>query len=223
MPVFRDVNLIWTGLSFPKCAACGNFGHVLSGCKSGEKNSGQGLKRRRFLCFNSDKRHFVLIYAKKQAPIFHLVSFNGVTWASVVSGSPKNLFSTVLVENNLSIGSVDSSMPAIMILALHVADISCKLDWLLAVLSANSAVPPTPKHNPMLKMAVDTLLFIPPVSSVVIAISQEIFPSGACVLTVKIDGLETNLAVLENLVKAILNKLDSFGSGSSMITLSLPQ
>ncbi|KAG9300154.1 hypothetical protein G9A89_010564 [Geosiphon pyriformis] len=211
MLVFKRVNLIWAGLSSPKCAACGSLGHVSSGCKSGKKTSGQGFMRKRFLCSDSDKRHLALIYAKKQAPMSCPVSFGGTTWAFVVSGSPKkNLFSTPLIENNLGISSVDGLMPAVMFLALHVsvlecslenvfdqvADISHKLDRLLAVLSAGYTIPPTLKHNSVLDIAVDVPLFAPPMPSVVTAI---------------------NLAVLENSVKAILHKLDSFVSGSGTI------
>ncbi|KAG9292763.1 hypothetical protein G9A89_001293 [Geosiphon pyriformis] len=196
IPVFKSVNLVWASLSSSKCVICSNFDHVSSKC-------------------GSDKRCLVLIYAKKQALMFCPVSFGDTTWASV---------------NNLSIGSVDSLMLAIMILVSHVsvfkhllknvsdqvADISHKLNRLLAVLSASFIVPSTPEHNPVLNMAVDTLLFILPMPSVVTAVSQNIFLSGSCVLTVKIGGLEANLAVLENSVKVILNKLDFFGFGSGM-------
>ncbi|KAG9298543.1 hypothetical protein G9A89_018902 [Geosiphon pyriformis] len=163
------------------------------------------------------------------------VFFGGMTWASVVSGSSKNLYFIPFIKNNLSIDSVDSLMLAVMILALNVsvfkyslenvsdqvANISHKLDRLLAVLSASFTVPPTPKHNPVLNIIVDTLLFVLPVSSVVTVVFQNISSSGFCVLTVKIGGLEANLAVLENSVKVILNKLDFFGFGSGMVTLSL--
>ncbi|KAG9305001.1 hypothetical protein G9A89_007404 [Geosiphon pyriformis] len=224
------VNLVWIGLFSPKYAACENFGYILSGCESGEKDSGQGSKKKRFLCSDSDKRHLVLIYAKKQALISYLVFFGSATWASVVSGFPKNSYFTLIIGNNSSIGSVNSLMLVVKILALCVsvfehslenvldqmADISHKLNRLLAVLSANFAVPPSSEHNPVLDMTVDALLFVSPVLSVITAISQEISPSGARVLTAKVGGLKANLAVLENLVKAILNKLDSFGFGSSM-------
>ncbi|KAG9303134.1 hypothetical protein G9A89_005092 [Geosiphon pyriformis] len=160
----------------------------------------------------------------------HSVSFSGVTWASVVSGSPKNLYSTLLVETNSSIELVDSLTPAVTILASHVsvfehslenmfdqvADISHKLNRLLAVLSVNFTVSLTSEHNPVLNMAVDTLLFIPPVLNVVTVVSQDIFPSGSHVLTIKVSGLKANLMVLENSVKTILSKLDFFGSGSSV-------
>ncbi|KAG9293942.1 hypothetical protein G9A89_019280 [Geosiphon pyriformis] len=185
IPVFRGVNLIWTGLSSPKYTTYENFGHVSSGCESGEKDSGQNSRKKKFLCSDSDKRCLVLIYAKKQTLISHPVFFSGMTWASVVSGSPKNSFSILLIENNLSIGSVDGSMPMVMILALHVsvlkhslenvldqvADISRKLDRLLAVLSANFAVPPSSEHNLVLDMAIDISLFVLPVPSVVTAVS----------------------------------------------------
>ncbi|KAG9291308.1 hypothetical protein G9A89_021810 [Geosiphon pyriformis] len=119
---------------------------------------------------------------------------------------------------------------AVTILALHIsvlecslenmsdqmANISCKLDKLLAVLSVSFTVPPTPKHNPVLDMTVNTLLFVSPVPSVVTAISQDISPSGFCVLTVKVDGLKANLAVLENSIK-IVNKF----SGVKVFTLGL--
>ncbi|KAG9291657.1 hypothetical protein G9A89_022076 [Geosiphon pyriformis] len=165
------------------------------------------------------KRHLVLIYAKKQTPVFCLVFFSGATWAFVISGSSKNSYSILLIENNSSIGSVNSLMSVVKILASRVsvferlfknvldqvANISSKLDRLLAVLSANFAVLFSSKYNPVLNMAVNALLFVPP----------EIFPSGAHVLTAKVSGLETNLVVLENSIKVILNKLDSFGSGSA--------
>ncbi|KAG9298554.1 hypothetical protein G9A89_018913 [Geosiphon pyriformis] len=167
------------------------------------------------ILLDKDSRYFVLIYAKKQAPMSCPVSFGGVTWASVKSGSPKHLYSTPLIKNNSSIGSVDSLILAVIILASHVsvfkhslenvsdqmANISHKLDRLLAVLSASFTVLPTPKHNPVLDMTVNALLFVFPVFSVVTAVSQNIFPSGFCVLTVKIGGLKANLAVLENSVK----------------------
>ncbi|KAG9301079.1 hypothetical protein G9A89_012462 [Geosiphon pyriformis] len=228
--VFRSVNLVWAGLFFPKCAVCGNFGHVLFGCKSGEKNSGQDSIKKKFLCSDLNKRRLVLIYAKKQAPVSYLVFFSGVTWASVVSSFPKNLYSTSLAETNSGIGSVASLMSVVTFLALcvsvlkhslknvsdQVANILCKLNRLLAVLLVNSTVSSTPKHNPMLNMTVNALLFVSPISGVVTAISQNISPSGAHVLTAKIGGLEANLVVLENSVKAILCKLDFFCSGSGM-------
>ncbi|KAG9296040.1 hypothetical protein G9A89_011892 [Geosiphon pyriformis] len=216
MLVFRGVNLIWAGLSSSKCTACENFGYVSSNCESSEKNSGQSSRKKRFLCFDLNKRCLVLIYAKKQASVS--------CPAFVVSGSPKNSYSIPFVGNNLSIGLVDSLMPAVTILALcvsvlkhllenvldQVINISHKLDRLLAILLVNFAVPSSPEHNPVLDMTVDTLLFVFPVPSVITAISQEISSSGAHVLTAKVGGLEANLAVLENLVKAILNKLNSF-------------
>ncbi|KAG9298834.1 hypothetical protein G9A89_015855 [Geosiphon pyriformis] len=175
--------------------------------------------------------------SRNSAPVSYPVSFSGATWSSVISGFPKNSYSTLLVENNLSIGSVDSLMPVVTILALHISvlehshenmsdqvtDISYKLDRLLAVSSVNFAVPLSPEHNPMLDMVVDAPLFVPSVPSVVTTVSQEIFLSGAHVLTAKVGGLKANLTVLKNLVKAILNKLDSFCSGSSMITPFFPQ
>ncbi|KAG9298837.1 hypothetical protein G9A89_015858 [Geosiphon pyriformis] len=210
--VFKGVNFIWAGLFSSKCVTYSNFGHISSGCGSGKKNFGPGFKNKRFFCSDSDKRHLVLIYAKIQAFVSYLISFSGATWAFVVSGSPKNLYSTPLVENNSSIGSVDSLMPVVMILALHIsvfkhslknmsnqiADISHKLDRLLVVSSASFTVPSISKHNPKLDMAVNALLFVFFMLSVITTISQDISPSGSHVLTAKIGGLETNLAVLEN-------------------------
>ncbi|KAG9304358.1 hypothetical protein G9A89_019920 [Geosiphon pyriformis] len=156
--------------------------------------------------------HLVFIYAKKQASMSHLIFFGDQF-------------------------RHDSLMPAVIILALYIsvlkcslenvfdqmADISHKLDKLLAVLSVDVSVFSTLKHNLMLDMAVDTLLFIPPVSGVITAIFQDISPSGSQVLTVKVGGLEANLVVLENSVKAILNNLGSFRFGSGVVTPSLPQ
>ncbi|KAG9301965.1 hypothetical protein G9A89_021009 [Geosiphon pyriformis] len=234
MPVFKGINFIWAGLSFLKCATCGNFGHVFSGCSSSEKTFGLGFKKR-FLCSNLDKKCLVLIYAKKQAPVSCFVSFGGATWASVVSGSPKNLSSTLFVETNMNIElvgdpkltTVTTSEVAILASCVsvlkhlfenvsdQVADISHKLDRLLAVSLASFVVLPTLEHNPMLNMAVDTLLFVPPMPSVIAAVAQDIFPSGFRVLTAKVGGLKTSLLVLENSIKIIMNKLNSFGSGSS--------
>ncbi|KAG9298946.1 hypothetical protein G9A89_015968 [Geosiphon pyriformis] len=225
MLVFKGINLVWDGLLSPKCATCGNFGHVSSGCNSGEKIFKLDFKKR-FLCSNLDKKCLVLIYAKKQALVSCPVFFGGATWASVISGSPKNLSSIPFVGTNTNIKPVGSSMPKIAILASHVsvfeclfenvsdqiADISHKLDRLLAVLSASFVVSPTPEHNPVLDMAVDALL-----------VTQDIFPSGSQVLTAKVGGLEASLLVLENSIKTIMNKLDSFGSGNGIVLHSLPQ
>ncbi|KAG9303428.1 hypothetical protein G9A89_013754 [Geosiphon pyriformis] len=170
MLVFKDVNLVWTGLSSPKCVAC-------------------------------DKRCFVLIYAKKQASVSHLIFFGSMTWASVVNDSSKNLSSTLFVGTNLNIRLVDSSMFAVTVLALHisvlkyllenvfkqVANISRKLNRVLAVSLANLTVLFISEHIPVLNMAVNISLFIPFVHSVVTAISQNIFPSGFYVLTAKCD------------------------------------
>ncbi|KAG9307687.1 hypothetical protein G9A89_023252 [Geosiphon pyriformis] len=179
MLVFRGINLVWTGLFSSKYTAYGNFGH--------------GFMRKRFLCFDSDKRCLVLIYAKKQTPVSHLIFFSDTTWTFVVSSFPKNLYSTLLTGNNLGISSVASLMPVVMFLASCVTDILHKLDRLLAVSLANSTVPPTSKHNSVLDIAVDTPLFIFPMPGVVTAVSQNIFPNGTCVLTAKIGGLEANL------------------------------
>ncbi|KAG9304362.1 hypothetical protein G9A89_019924 [Geosiphon pyriformis] len=205
--VFKSVNLIWTGLSSLKYAACDNFGYVFFECGSDEKNFGQSFKKR-FFCSNSDKKHLVLIYAKKQAPVSYLISFGGVTWASIVSSFPKILSSILFIETNLGMGLV--------------ADISHKLNRLLAVSLVSVPVFPTPEHNLMLDMAVDTPLFIPFMPGVITAISQDISPSGSQVLTAKVGGLKANLMVLKNSVKAILNNLDSFGSDSGVITLFSP-
>ncbi|KAG9288596.1 hypothetical protein G9A89_006697 [Geosiphon pyriformis] len=226
--VFKGVNLIWAGLFSPKYTVYGNFGHISSRCNSGEKNIEQSFKKR-FLCSDSDKKHLVLIYAKKQAPVSCPVFFGGVTWTFVVSDFSKNLSSILFVETNSGIGSVDGSTSVVIILASYIsvlkhllenvfdqmADILHKLNRLLAVLLANFTVLPIFKHNPVLDMAVDTPLFVPSVLSVVTAISQNISPSGFQVLTVKVSGLEANLVVLENLIKATMNKLNSFGSDSS--------
>ncbi|KAG9301298.1 hypothetical protein G9A89_009230 [Geosiphon pyriformis] len=235
-PVFKSINLVWAGLLSPKYTAYSNFGHVSSGCSSGKKTFGLGFKKR-FFCSNSDKKCLVLIYAKKQAPMFCSVSFGGTTWASVVSGFPKNLFSIPFVKTNIDIELVSSLMPKVAILALcvsvlehlfenvsdQVANISCKLNRLLAVLSASFVVSLTPKHNSVLDMAVDALLFVSPVPSVVTTVTQDIFPSGSRVLTVKVGGLEASLLVLKNSIKTIMNKLDSFGFGSGVVIHFLPQ
>ncbi|KAG9291781.1 hypothetical protein G9A89_012066 [Geosiphon pyriformis] len=205
MLVFKGINLIWTGLLSPKCIVCGNFGHVSSGCSNNKKTFGLDFKKR-FLCSNLDKRHLALIYAKKQAPVFRFVSFGDMTWAFVISGSPKNLSFTLFVETNMDIGPVSSSMPEIAILASRVsvlkcsfknvfdqiANILCKLNRLLAVSSVSFVVSPTPEHNSVLDMAVDTPLFVSPMPSVVTTVTHDISPSGSRVLTVKVDGLEAS-------------------------------
>ncbi|KAG9298226.1 hypothetical protein G9A89_002714 [Geosiphon pyriformis] len=225
-PVFKGINLVWAGLLSPKCATCDNFGHVFFGCSSGEKTFGLGFKKK-FLCSNSDKKHLVLIYAKKQASMSYLVSFGSVTWASVVNSSPKSLSFMPFVKTNIGIGLVDSSTPEVAILALcisvlehslknvsdQIANILHKLNRLLAVLSVSFVASPTSEHDSVLDMAVDTPLFVPPMSSVVTTITQDISLSGSQVLTVKVSGLEASLMVLENSIKTIMNKLDSFGSG----------
>ncbi|KAG9298992.1 hypothetical protein G9A89_020305 [Geosiphon pyriformis] len=170
-PVFKGVNLIWAGLSSSKCATCGNFGYFFSGCGSGKKNFEQSFKKK-FLCSNSDKRHLVFIYTKKQAPMFCPISFGSVTWASVISSSSKNLFFTPFVEINSGMRSVNGSTSVVIILALCVSvfkhllenvfdqmvDILHKLDRLLVVSSVSFPVLPTLEHNPVLNMTVDALL-----------------------------------------------------------------
>ncbi|KAG9305073.1 hypothetical protein G9A89_007713 [Geosiphon pyriformis] len=115
-PVFKSINLVWAGLSSSKYATCDNFGHIFFGYSDSEKTFGLGFKKR-FLCFDLDKRCLVLIYAKKQALVSHSVFFGGTTWASVVSGSPKNLSSTLFIETNMNIGPVGSSISEVAILA----------------------------------------------------------------------------------------------------------
>ncbi|KAG9305286.1 hypothetical protein G9A89_007781 [Geosiphon pyriformis] len=140
-----------------------------------------------------DKRRLVLIYAKKQAPMSHPVSFGGATWTSVVNSSPKNLSSIPFVETDISIRLVSGSMPEVAILALcvsvlkhlfenvsnQIANILHKLNRLLAVSSVSFVVSPTPKHKPVLDIAVDTLLFVFSVPSVITIIAHDISPSGS--------------------------------------------
>ncbi|KAG9286742.1 hypothetical protein G9A89_012292 [Geosiphon pyriformis] len=185
----------------------------------------------------ADKRHLVFIYAKKQAPMSYSVSFGNVTWASIISSTPKNLSSILFIETNLGIELVNDLTSVVMILALHIsvlkcslenvsnqmANISCKLDRLLAVLLASFIVLPTPEHNLVLDITANASLFVLSVPHVITANSQNISLNGSQVLTAKVSGLEANLLVLENSVKTILNKLDSFGSGSGVITFFLSQ
>ncbi|KAG9294758.1 hypothetical protein G9A89_008237 [Geosiphon pyriformis] len=192
MLIFKSINLIWAGLLSSKCATCGNFGHVSSGYSNGEKTFGLGFKKR-FLCSDLDKKCLVFIYAKKQALMSCPVFFGGMTWASVISGFSKNLSSTPFVETNINIRLVGGLTPEVAILALcvsvfehlfknvsdQIADISCKLDRLLAVLSASFVVSPTSDHNPVLDMAVDTPLFVPSVPSVIATVAHNISSSGS--------------------------------------------
>ncbi|KAG9295905.1 hypothetical protein G9A89_006644 [Geosiphon pyriformis] len=74
VPVYKSVNLHWTGLFLACCAKYKQYGHISNMCS---------------VCLAN-------IYKKKQASVVYLVSFGGKSWAQVAGGSPFYVFLSVL-------------------------------------------------------------------------------------------------------------------------------
>ncbi|KAG9307722.1 hypothetical protein G9A89_023287 [Geosiphon pyriformis] len=84
-PVLKGANLHWSYMSSAKCAKCENLGYISLDCSVNRKVSSGGTTCR--ILLNDDKSRLASIYARCSAPISHLVSFGGVSWANIVGGS----------------------------------------------------------------------------------------------------------------------------------------
>ncbi|KAG9289806.1 hypothetical protein G9A89_015386 [Geosiphon pyriformis] len=103
MPVLKNANLRWSCLISAKCAKCEKLSYTSLGCVIGGKFSSGNLSRKAFS--NTDKSRLAAIYAKRSAPVAHLVSFGDLSWAKVARGSSSFSFSSqnVLLNDGFSL------------------------------------------------------------------------------------------------------------------------
>ncbi|KAG9301490.1 hypothetical protein G9A89_008342 [Geosiphon pyriformis] len=112
MPVLRSANLHWSCFVLAKCE---KSGHISLDCAiSGRVSSGLSLHR---VLSDPDKSRLAAIYAKQSAPIARPVSFSGLSWAKVASGSsfPPLSGRNASVKSGSSLGMVLSLLVSIIV------------------------------------------------------------------------------------------------------------
>ncbi|KAG9287981.1 hypothetical protein G9A89_017576 [Geosiphon pyriformis] len=194
------------------------FGHVSDVCSIGE-NSGVCGKR---MVSDQDRVCLAGIYKKKQAPIARPVFFGGKTWVQIAGGSLSRMVSLVFSSANMSSGGkllllVSSSSDVfglndclavlecfLELLADQISDILKKLNGVdlvpLVPLFCGSplavSVPEVLVSN--LDMLVDHVLASSDLLPSNVNVLDASFGSSISkILTIKIDGLESKLLVLE--------------------------
>ncbi|KAG9286220.1 hypothetical protein G9A89_014206 [Geosiphon pyriformis] len=95
-PVLRGAHLCWSYLGSTVYAKCDKVGYTSLSCASGRKISSGSLSCRVLL--DTDKNRLAAIYAKCLAPVFHPVTFGGMSWVKIAGGS---LFSPLSVHSGL--------------------------------------------------------------------------------------------------------------------------
>ncbi|KAG9300420.1 hypothetical protein G9A89_010045 [Geosiphon pyriformis] len=240
VPVFKNVNLYWAGLSLASCTRCKQFSHVMVNCSLGEYS---GVRGRRVVS-EQDWICLAGIYKKKSASVTRPVSFGGKTWAQVVGGSPSHMISSDLVGTGLHSGLVPSSMatvsPTVSYLNDWLAILECSLelltDHISGILVRLESIDLVPVVTPSLSllpvvsetlssdvisdMILDTALVLPgtPLSVIHDAVVK-LSSSSSKVFTAKVSGLETKLIALEVSIGSVLNKLNILCSGSGLSVL----
>ncbi|KAG9284330.1 hypothetical protein G9A89_007485 [Geosiphon pyriformis] len=130
MPVLRGANLHWSCLVSAKYAKCGKSGHTSLGCAIGGRVS-SGLSSRKVLS-DTDKSRLAAIYAKRSAPVACPVSFGGLSWVKIASGSFFPSFSgqNTSVEFGSS-SKIDPSLPVLIKVNDRFAALECSLASLM--------------------------------------------------------------------------------------------
>ncbi|KAG9291577.1 hypothetical protein G9A89_021996 [Geosiphon pyriformis] len=96
--VLRSTNLRWSSLVSARCAKCEKLGHISLNCaESGKVSPGGSFHR---VLSDADKSRLAAIYAKQSALVTHPVSFGGLSWVKITSGSSSfSLFGQVVSVN----------------------------------------------------------------------------------------------------------------------------
>ncbi|KAG9285762.1 hypothetical protein G9A89_013187 [Geosiphon pyriformis] len=211
VPVYKSVNLYWTGFSLACCAKCKQLGHIFDVCSIGK---------------NSGIRH-------KQALIVCPVFFSGKTWIQIVGSSPFYVVSSVLsgagsflctkplmstsnpLDNSGLANHMNSLKHSIGLLSDQVSEILRKLSFvdLVLVLSPScvlSLIIAVPLDSALsLDITIDSMvvLSLPPLP-VINNTTSDLSLSSLKILITKVGGLELKMMALEILVNSVLARLD---------------
>ncbi|KAG9288068.1 hypothetical protein G9A89_017663 [Geosiphon pyriformis] len=208
IPVFKNMNLCWTGLSLACCAQCKQFGHISVDCIVGKNCGG---------C------------SKQQTPIICPVSFGGKTWAQVANGSSFFVVPSVSSSTSLFSGAMSSSyiFAPLGVSSLYdcLVSLECSLELLAnqvsGVMKKLSFVElvPLPSVSQVLPSAVSVFLASGSNSDMILdgvsvsfvfsfsAIDNNVSGfslSSSKILTTKIDGLESKMVFLEASISLVL-------------------
>ncbi|KAG9296236.1 hypothetical protein G9A89_014828 [Geosiphon pyriformis] len=212
IPVFKSVNLHWTGLSLARCVYCKQFDHISTECLLGG-NSGVYDK---WLITLQDWVRLPNIYKKKHTPIVRPVSFNGKTWAQMAGGSFSHVVSSIssgvgLSSNAKLVPLVSKSLGGFCL----VSDILKKLSFVKLVPLvfsphvSHSVVITSVTINVDSDMAIDdTAVSLSSSFSVVANLVINLSTSSSKVLTTKVGRLEFKIVVLKVSVESVLERLD---------------
>ncbi|KAG9287616.1 hypothetical protein G9A89_019677 [Geosiphon pyriformis] len=201
-PVLRSINLCWSCLVSAKCAKCGKSGHTSLGCEVGGKDF-SGLSLHKVLS-DADKSRLAAIYVKQSALVACPVSFGGLSWAKVASGS----FFPSLSGRNVSVKSGSSlEMKSFLLVSIEVNDRFATFERSLA--SLVEQVGKLAKKLDALGSMVDIVMS----ESLGAATSGEVV-AGAMFFDVSVvSKLEDSIKCLMKTVLDLSAKVDSFGAG----------
>ncbi|KAG9285143.1 hypothetical protein G9A89_000644 [Geosiphon pyriformis] len=227
-PVFKNVNLRWTGLSLAYCAKYKQIGHISDVCSSGEISGACGKR------------------VKKQAPIACSVSFDSRTWAQIAGSlffhvassvlfgaslflvAKTSLFASALSDDRDMYDCLASLEHSLKLLADQISGILEKLGSIKLVSLATtsdaslSAVSVSVVSGLNLDIVLDGALMIPNFSSPVIGDTTLIISSSnSKVLTTKVSSLESKMVALEISVEFVLEKLDCLCSDLGLSAASI--
>ncbi|KAG9296006.1 hypothetical protein G9A89_011858 [Geosiphon pyriformis] len=195
VPVYKDVNLHWTGLSLACCTKCKQFGHISDVCSVGS-NSG--------ICFSSGAS--LLLSTKFLVMASNLFDNSGL--ANCLASLEcflellSNQISDILKKLSL-VNLLPMSLPPCAPLPLVAPPLDSALDS---------------------NMTVDGIV-VPSFFSLLLVnkTTSKLSLSSSKVLTTKIGGLESKMMALEVSVSLVLMKLDSLCSGLGSLASHLSQ
>ncbi|KAG9292210.1 hypothetical protein G9A89_023930 [Geosiphon pyriformis] len=209
VPVYKSVNLCWTGLFLACCTKCKQLDHI-----------------------STNQVCLANIYKKKQVPIIRPVSFNEKTWTQVTGSS----FSHVVLSGLFGTGSFSDAKSVLLVsnflgnscllLMDQVSVIIKKLSFMeLVPLVSDSHVSFLVVLAPVVsnldsEMALDNTLASPPSSLSIVVADLVANLSSSCskVLTTKMGELESKMVALEMSIKSVLERLNHLCSGLGSFT-----
>ncbi|KAG9295213.1 hypothetical protein G9A89_006194 [Geosiphon pyriformis] len=237
-PVFKGVNLHWTGLSLVCCARCKQFGHISVNCAVDENPGGHS----KWMVIFQNCVHLANIYKKKQVPIAYSVSFGDKTWAQIAGGFSSYVILSDFFGPGLSLGVKlipmvfnplsDSCLVDYLafldhflkLLVNQVPVIMKKLSFVELVLLTSkfyvlSLVTPAFLASDLdSDMALNNILmffifFLSVIANIIVDFSS----SSSKVLTTKMSGLEFKLVALEVSVELVLESVNVFAKQNDVV------
>ncbi|KAG9303489.1 hypothetical protein G9A89_018385 [Geosiphon pyriformis] len=234
IPVYKNVNLCWAGLSLACCTKYKQLGHISTVCLL-DGNSGVHGK---WVVTLQDQICLANIYKKKQMLIICPVFFGKKTWTQVAGSSFSCVVLSGSLESSLFLGTksvpIDSNFFSNSYLVDWLASLKCFLELLtdqisgimkklsfmeLVPLVSKLLIPPlvvltsvAPNLDSDMALDVTPVSFFPSLLIVTDPVS-DLGLSSSKVLTSKVGDLESKIVALEVSVESVLKKLDCLCSG----------